>query len=72
MTDNPFAMPSPKLSPSWGHVPDWYMPFRDREVIVEQRCHADLKLARLAHDPSHEDSAVDVCGYAALLREVTS
>jgi hypothetical protein len=35
-------------------------------------CLLDLKLARLAHDPSHEDSAVDVCGYAALLREVTS
>ena len=35
-------------------------------------CLIDLKLARLAHDPTHEDSAVDVCGYAALLREVTS
>ena len=34
-------------------------------------CLLDLKLARLAHDPTHEDSAVDVCGYAALLREVT-
>ena len=34
-------------------------------------CLLDLKLARLAHDPNHEDSAVDVCGYAALLREIT-
>ena len=25
----------------------------------------------LAYDPTHEDSAVDVCGYAALLRELT-
>ena len=33
-------------------------------------CLLDLKLARLAHDPTHEDSAVDVCGYAALLREL--
>ncbi|MCX7345157.1 MAG: hypothetical protein NTU78_05365 [Alphaproteobacteria bacterium] len=40
MTDNPFGMPSPKLSPSWGHVPHWYMPLRDRKVIVEQRRHA--------------------------------
>ena len=72
MTDNPFATPSPKLLPSWGHVPDWYMPFRDREVIVEQRCHAALRLECLAHDLTHEHSAVDVCGYAALLREVTS
>jgi len=35
-------------------------------------CLLDLKLTRLAHDPAHEDSAVDVCGYAALLREITS
>ena len=35
-------------------------------------CLLDLKLARLAHDPTHEDSAVDVCGYAALLRELTN
>lgn len=34
-------------------------------------CLLDLKLARLSHDPTHEDSAVDVCGYAALLRELT-
>jgi hypothetical protein len=33
-------------------------------------CLIDLKLERLAHDPSHEDSAVDVCGYAAVLREL--
>ena len=33
-------------------------------------CLLDLKLARLAHDPTHEDSAVDVCGYAALLRDL--
>jgi hypothetical protein len=44
-----------------------------REVKPAQvvLCLLDLKLARLAHDPSHEDSAVDVCGYAALLRELT-
>ena len=33
-------------------------------------CLLDLKLARLAHDPTHDDSAVDVCGYAALLHEL--
>lgn len=45
-----------------------------REVTPAQvvLCLVDLKLARLAHDPTHEDSAVDICGYAALLREVTS
>jgi hypothetical protein len=34
-------------------------------------CLLDLKLARLARDPSHLDSIVDVAGYAACLREVT-
>jgi hypothetical protein len=43
-----------------------------REITPAQvvLCLLDLKLARLAHDPSHEDSVVDVCGYAALLREL--
>ena len=43
-----------------------------REITPSQvvLCLLDLKLARLAHDPTHEDSAVDVCGYAALLREL--
>ena len=34
-------------------------------------CMIDLKLARLAHDPKHRDSVLDVIGYAALLPEVT-
>ena len=34
-------------------------------------CMIDLKLTRLAHDPAHRDSALDVIGYAALLSEVT-
>ena len=44
-----------------------------REITPAQvvLCLIDLKLARLAHDPTHEDSAVDVCGYAALLAEIT-
>jgi hypothetical protein len=33
-------------------------------------CLIDLKLARLAHDPTHLDSIRDVAGYAAVLREV--
>jgi Domain of unknown function (DUF6378) len=34
-------------------------------------CLIDLKLARLARDPKHLDSQVDVGGYAAVLREVS-
>jgi len=43
-------------------------PVTSAEVML---CMIDLKLARLAHDPTHRDSVVDVIGYAALLPEVT-
>ena len=33
-------------------------------------CLLDLKLARLARDPKHVDSVLDVAGYAACLWEV--
>jgi hypothetical protein len=44
-----------------------------REITTAQvvLCLLDLKLARLAHDPTHDDSVVDICGYAALLAEIT-
>ena len=34
-------------------------------------CQLDLKLARLAHDPRHHDSLVDLIGYSFLLHELT-
>ncbi|MGD9509307.1 MAG: DUF6378 domain-containing protein [Geminicoccaceae bacterium] len=34
-------------------------------------CLIDLKLARLAGNPKHLDSLVDVAGYAACVREVS-
>lgn len=42
------------------------------EVTPEQvvMCIIDVKLARLAHDPAHRDSAVDVAGYAAVVAEL--
>ena len=43
-------------------------PVTPAEVML---CMIDLKLARLAHDPTHRDSVVDIIGYAALLPEVT-
>jgi hypothetical protein len=41
------------------------------EVTAAQVCMCliDLKLSRLAHDPAHLDSLVDVAGYAACMRE---
>lgn len=43
-------------------------PVTSAEVLL---CMIDLKLARLAYDPTHRDSVVDIIGYAALLPEVT-
>ena len=34
-------------------------------------CLVDLKLARLARDPKHFDSIVDLAGYSAVLQEVS-
>ena len=34
-------------------------------------CLIDVKMARLARDPKHLDSQIDVAGYAAVLREVS-
>ena len=34
-------------------------------------CFMDLEMARLAHNPKHLDSLVDVLGYGACLREIT-
>jgi hypothetical protein len=42
-------------------------PVTPEQVVL---CLIDLKLARLSHDPGHYDSAVDICGYAALLHEI--
>ena len=39
------------------------------EVVL---CMIDLKLARLAHDPSHADSITDIAGYAAVLHAVAT
>ena len=43
-------------------------PVTPAQVVL---CMIDLKLARLARDPRHQDSALDVAGYAAVLHEVT-
>lgn len=43
-------------------------PVTPAQVVL---CMLDLKLARLQRAPGHQDSMVDVIGYAALLNEVT-
>jgi hypothetical protein len=43
-------------------------PITPSQVVL---CLIDLKLARLAHDPHHLDSMIDIAGYAAVLKEVS-
>lgn len=43
------------------------VPVSAAQVVL---CLIDLKLTRLARDPKHLDSQVDVAGYAAMLRDV--
>ena len=43
-------------------------PVMPTQVVL---CMMDLKLARLRRDPTHQDSMIDVIGYAVLLHEVT-
>ena len=40
---------------------------RPEQVLL---CQLDLKLVRLAHDPRHRDSLVDLIGYSLLLHEL--
>ena len=43
-------------------------PVTPAQVVL---CMMDLKLTRLARDPGHQDSILDLVGYAAILHEVT-
>lgn len=42
-------------------------PVTPEQVVL---CLIDLKLARLSHNSVHYNSAVNICGYAALLNEI--
>ena len=43
----------------------------DKELTVPQvyQCMIAVKLSRLIETPEHEDSAIDICGYGALMGE---
>ena len=43
-------------------------PVTPAQVVL---CMIDLKLTRLARDSKHQDSILDLAGYAAMLHEVT-
>ena len=42
-------------------------PVTPAQVVL---CMIDLKLTRLARDPGHQDSILDLVGYAAILQEL--
>ena len=43
----------------------------DKQITVPQvyQCLIAVKLSRLIETPEHEDSAIDICGYGALMGE---
>jgi len=49
------------------HHHDSVIEFTPRDVAMMM---IETKLARLAHSPDHEDSVVDIAGYAACLAEL--
>jgi hypothetical protein len=57
----------------FGHIAQRWSLTLGIKVIPAQvvLCLIDVKMARLARDPKHLDSQVDVAGYAACLRDVT-
>jgi len=57
---------------SFGRIAALWSAYLGRAVTPAQvaGCMALLKIARLAYQPAHRDSAVDSCGYLALAAEL--
>ena len=49
-------------------IAELWSPVLDKDITVEQvyACMIAVKLSRLIETPDHEDSWIDICGYAAL------
>ena len=49
-------------------IADLWSPILDKDITVEQvyACMIAVKVSRLIETPDHEDSWIDICGYAAL------
>ena len=62
------------IQPLFAHVAKRWSLVLGSEVKPEQvaLCLIDLKMARLVHNPDHDDSIIDVAGYAACPKEVQS
>jgi ferredoxin-NADP reductase len=44
--------------------------YEQEYVAGEERAEDTMTVARLKNDPTHHDSQVDICGYAALIERV--
>ena len=49
-------------------IAELWSPILDKDITVEQvyACMIAVKLSRLIETPNHDDSWIDICGYAAL------
>ena len=49
-------------------IADLWAPILDKDITVKQvyACMIAVKISRLIETPDHEDSWIDICGYAAL------
>ena len=49
-------------------IAELWSPILDKDITVEQvyACMIAVKLSRIIETPDHEDSWIDICGYAAL------
>ena len=49
-------------------IAELWSPILDKDITVEQvyACMIAVKLSSLIETPDHEDSWIDICGYAAL------
>ena len=49
-------------------IAELWSPILNKDITVEQvyACMIAVKLSRLIETPDHEDSWIDICGYAAL------
>lgn len=55
-------------------IADLWTIYLERAITVDDVCNMMilLKVARLKNQPTHHDSQVDICGYAALMERVQS
>lgn len=59
---------------NFARIAELWRPILGIDVTPEQfaLCMVAVKIGRLGHTPSHQDSWIDICGYAALGGEIAT